>query len=574
MIAKRILTSKGGSGFQRLSGYVLNVSQEHQATTDPASWTRLGAYILDTQHEGEKVAWARAVNCGHDDPGWAVKAILSTQEQNTRSKSDKNYHLVVSFPEGERPARAQIEDIEDRLCEALGYGDHQRVSAVHQNTDNWHLHVAINKVHPTTFRNVTPVRDHYRLQAACAELEIKHGLIQEPHTLDPVQSRAAKARGRSADFEARHGGQSFLAWTQAHAGAALLAARDAGQGWQAVHQLAATFDLAVKLRGAGLVVNHRSDSRLHVKASDVDRGLSLKAMVDKLGPFEPPEQQADAAASQTRYEQPAPGGDLYEAFKRERDAAIQARNDATTHLTDQHRTYARELATWYRQRMRQENAHGLKGVLRRDGFRHIAGQRQKDRTARIEREREERRQVRAAHPIPNWQGYLETEAAKGNEAALAALRSRQRRTQKLDAAVVTAANAEQARHIVHQHMRPSVRRDGRVVYHVRDGGMVSDEAAQVRVPQSTTAAAFLALSLAADRFGARPLVVKGSDAFRSQVASVAGIEGLNITFADYALERQRRQSRTATGKTLDPGRNRSQSKRNITCHGADEGRGR
>jgi hypothetical protein len=574
MIAKRILTAKGGSGFQRLSGYVLNVSQQHRATTDPASWTRLGAYILDTQHEGEKVAWARAVNCGHDDPGWAVKAILSTQEQNTRSKSDKNYHLVVSFPEGERPTRAQIEDIEDRLCEALGYGDHQRVSAVHQNTDNWHLHVAINKVHPTTFRNVTPVRDHYRLQAACAELEIKHGLTQEPHTFDPVQSRAVKARGRAADFEARHGGQSFPAWTQAHAGPALLAASKAGQGWQAVHQVAATFDLAVKLRGAGLVVSHRSDSRLHVKASDVDRGLSLKAMVGKLGPFEAPGQQAEAAHSQTRYERPPPDGDLYDAFKRERDAAIRARHDATTRLTDQHRTHARELATWVRQRMRQENAQGLKGHLRRDGFRHIAEQRQKDRVARIEREREERRQVRAAHPIPNWQGYLETEAAKGNEAALAALRSRQRRTQQLDTAVLTAANAEQARHIVHQHLRPSVRRDGRVVYHVRDGGIVSDEAAQVRVPQSTTAAAFLALSLAADRFGARPLVVKGSDAFRSQLASVAGLEGLNVTFADYALERQRKQSRAATGKTLDPDRNWGHIRHNITCQNADGDRGR
>ena len=105
MIAKRILTPKGGSGYQRLSGYVLNVSQEHRVTTDPASWTRLGAYILDTGHAGEKVAWARATNCGSDDPGWAVKDILATQAQNTRSKSDKSYHLVVSFPEGERPTR-------------------------------------------------------------------------------------------------------------------------------------------------------------------------------------------------------------------------------------------------------------------------------------------------------------------------------------------------------------------------------------------------------------------------------------------------------------------------------------
>jgi len=550
MIAKRILTPKGGFGYQRLSGYVLNVSQEHRQTTDPASWTRLGAYILAAGHTGDKVAWARTTNCGSDDPGWAVKDILATQEQNTRSKSDKSYHLVVSFPEGERPTREQIEDIEDRLCEAIGFGEHQRVSAVHQNTDNWHLHVAINKVHPVTLRNVTPIRDHFRLQAACVELEIKHGLAQEPHTVDFEQSRERKARGRAADFEARHGGQSFLAWAQQNAAPGLLAARDDGREWQAVHQAAAALDLEVKLRGAGLVVSHRSDSRLHVKASDVDRGLSLKAMTDKLGPFEPPGQQARTDAPRTRYKRPAPSGDLYEVFKRDRDAAIRDRDAAAARLTAQHRAYARELAAWYRQRARQERGQGLKGALRRDGFQHIAEEREKDRVRRIEREREERRQGREDHRIPTWQGYLEAEAAKGNEPALTSLRSRQRRTQQLADAVLTAENAVQARHIVHQHMRPIVRRDGRVIYRVNDGGLVSDEAAQVRVVQSSTAAALLALSLAADRFGSRPLVVKGTDEFRNQVARIAGIEGLSVAFADPALERQRAQGR-AEMKTVD-----------------------
>jgi hypothetical protein len=81
------------------------------------------------------------------------------------------------------------------------------------------------------------------------------------------------------------------------------------------------------------------------------------------------------------------------------------------------------------------------------------------------------------------------------------------------------------------------------VLNVTDGGLVSDEAAQVGVPQSTTGAAFLALSLAADRFGARPLVVSGTDALRSQVAQLAGIKGMSVTFADPDLERQRAYKR-------------------------------
>jgi hypothetical protein len=87
--------------------------------------------------------------------------------------------------------------------------------------------------------------------------------------------------------------------------------------------------------------------------------------------------------------------------------------------------------------------------------------------------------------------------------------------------------------------------------------VVSDEAAQVRVPQPTTAAAFLALSLAADRFGARPLIVNGTEEFRSQVAAVAGLEGLSVTFADPALERQRARSRTEMTIAVSPGRDRA-----------------
>ena len=539
MIAKRIMSSRGGAGYQRLAGYVLNVKQQHQPA-DPASWTRLNAYILDTGHQGEKVAWARATNCQSDDPGWAVKEILATQARNTRSRTDRNYHLVVSFPEGEKPRREQIEDIEDRLCAALGFEEHQRVSAVHQNTNNWHLHVAINKVHPRTFRNIEPFRDHYRLQEACADLEIRHGLKREPHTIDPGQGRGADAKisGKAADFEAQQGYRSFVRWVREEAAPALLAARDSGRGWRELHQVATRYDLEIKPRGAGLVIGHRSDQRLHIKASDADRGLSMTALTEALGPFEPlacagPEQP------QASYTKPARTGPLYESFKRERDAAWRARDVALNGLRERHLAYAEQLKAYYRTRFRKEKLTGLHGFLRRDSFRHIAEQQTRDRIGRVRREREERRQLRAQHPIPTWQEFLESEAANGNEAAVAILRNRMQRRTQMTTRLLQAQDADESRTIVYQHLRPVARRDGRLIYRVADGGVVSDEARSVNVSQVTAGAVFLALSLAADRFGRRPVVVQGTTEFQNQVAILAGLKGLSVTFADSALERQR-----------------------------------
>ena len=64
-------------------------------------------------------------------------------------------------------------------------------------------------------------------------------------------------------------------------------------------------------------------------------------------------------------------------------------------------------------------------------------------------------------------------------------------------------------------------------------------------PADEDEAAFLALSLAADRFGARPLIVTGTEAFRREVADVSAIKGLSVTFADPVLERKRTRGRTA-----------------------------
>jgi len=208
-------------------------------------------------------------------------------------------------------------------------------------------------------------------------------------------------------------------------------------------------------------------------------------------------------------------------------------------LSVRHRAYAEHLTAWYRERFRQERSSGLAGALRRDAVRHLREKQREDRTMRIRREVKERHDVRTGYRIPTWQGWLEAEAARGNEEALAALRSRARRRELVAAQLLAAENADEARHGVRRHLRPAIRRDGRVIYQLSDGGAVSDEAHLVRVSQVTEGAAFFALSLASERFGPRALVVKGMEEFCRQVVVLVGQKDLAVTFADPQLEAHR-----------------------------------
>ncbi|EPF6526302.1 relaxase/mobilization nuclease domain-containing protein, partial [Proteus mirabilis] len=144
--------------------------------------------------KGEKVASYRVTNCGTDDPADAAILILATQGANTRSKTEKTYHLVYSFPPGERPDIEVLHAIEDELCEAIGFGDHQRVSAVHIDTDHLHVHVAINKVHPTGLQNIEPYYDKRRLMEACERLELKYDLQRTNHGLEDKQHEHTRER--------------------------------------------------------------------------------------------------------------------------------------------------------------------------------------------------------------------------------------------------------------------------------------------------------------------------------------------------------------------------------------------
>ena len=149
---------------------------------------KLKAYILDEKHLGAKVGEAWTVNCtAGDDFDLAVQEMELTHSLNTRSRLNKTWHLIVSFDTDDIDPDT-LRAIEQRVCEGLGMGAHQRIVAVHTDTDNLHFHIALNRIEPGTGRMINPSFSKYTMQDVGAEIEKEFGLtplLSDPERVSP-----------------------------------------------------------------------------------------------------------------------------------------------------------------------------------------------------------------------------------------------------------------------------------------------------------------------------------------------------------------------------------------------------
>lgn len=541
MISKRIDRKLKTSDFDRLGRYVL------EAKNDAATilWTRTAEYVVDlkAETEGDKVLWYRLSNCEAEIPAMAIAEVLVTQSQNTRSQADKTYHCVISLPEGEQPTRTQLEDIEDQMCEALGLGEHQRISAVHQDTDNIHLHLAINKVHPATFKLHEPYRDYYVRDKTCRALELKHGL-----TIDNGMGQG-QPYGKAQVVEAHTGEQTLLGWIQTEAKPALVQAAQEGKSWEALHQMMAEHGLMIKPRGAGLVIT-LADGSMGVKASSVDQSLSFKTLTERLGAYVPPE---NAQSPVTKQENPKmtyqrgpkqtdeAAQKLYTDFQSEKQSAWLAKSQLKERLAAEKERFAQHLKVWHAQERLKIKQSSLTSQAKRLAYQQLAQNRQSALQAQRETVKRQKQNLKALQPAPTWEEFLIQQAEQGNSKALELLRHRKTKQANFEKALLTADDLTQARHLIYQDLKPFIRKNGDLIYQVQDGGSVTDEKQWVSVSTVTTGSAILALTMAAERFQKQALDVQGSPDFKRQIVQLAAQHKMAVTFKDEGLEQERQQ---------------------------------
>lgn len=200
-------------------------------------------------------------------------------------------HWIFSWQEGEQPTREQVEEVVDVFLEKMGLAEHQTIYGLHYDTDNYHLHIAVNRMNPESGKVVQPHRgfDIREAHKILAFIEHKQGWAAEENALYAVLENGELARRRIAgerkpkqpalDFEHATGEKSAQRIAQERGHSII---RKAGS-WTELHEKLAAAGLRFEKKGSGAII---FVGDIAVKASSVDRAFSMGKLCKRLGDFE------------------------------------------------------------------------------------------------------------------------------------------------------------------------------------------------------------------------------------------------------------------------------------------------
>ncbi len=265
-------------------------------TKERSSFKTLGDYITGKgkrqSEDGEKIAYSDCLNLASVET--ATLEMESLAFQNKRCK-DPVMHLLLSWRENETPTREQVLQAVQITLDELNLSSCQTLYSLHQNTDNLHLHICVNRIDPDTHRAITPAGGWTRraMEHAARRIEAAQGWQVEENTWSEVnelgevvqkpREAEAKIPQRVQDAENQTGEQSAVRKAQ-------MVLKDAAKSvssWDELHALMHNNGLAYRKKGSGAVIQI---GEVTMKASAVSRNLTLKNLEKRLGAYQPPQE--------------------------------------------------------------------------------------------------------------------------------------------------------------------------------------------------------------------------------------------------------------------------------------------
>lgn len=517
-------------------------------------------YMTDEQGKNERVGYVSITNCQSDRLDAAVLEVLNTQDRNIRAESDKTFHLVVSFPPNEQPSDVVLKEIEAKLCDGLGYAEHQRISVVHHDTDNLHLHIAINKIHPTRYTILDPYYSHKVLGNLCEKIEQEYGLTPVNHV-----AKRTISQNHAADMERHSDVESLMSWIKRDC----LEPLKSATSWAEVHKVMNEYSLELRERGNGFVfVSHDG---LMVKASSVAREFSKNRLEERLGVFIPSETRLSESVGQKRYEsKPLPS--------KIDTTLLFAQYKVDQQNINGHRSQEFKVATANKERLIE--AAKRSNNLRRASIKLMGKSRDEkkllyslssksfcDEINNIRKKYQaERKAISVKYAQQTWADWLRSKASDGDNDALAALRAREIVNGLKGNTIEVGGGYRQKTNV--NASQDSVTKKGTIIYRVGSSA-VKDDGNKLKVSREADSDGLMAaLRIAMERYGSR-ITVNGTDDFKSKIVQAAVAANFQITFADSALERQRQSLSTLNteNKYEEPTKHSSNERRRGTGGG-------
>ncbi|MDL2226425.1 relaxase/mobilization nuclease domain-containing protein [Deltaproteobacteria bacterium OttesenSCG-928-M10] len=410
---------------------MIPVRIDHDGAND--NYRALALYIADAsigKNQSEKTLHSWYIGFDADSYLEGMIEVEAIQDQKPDIEN-KTYHLVVSFRPEDEPklSKEVLMEIETMLASALGYSDHQRHCGVHVNTDNLHLHIAFNRINPQTLNAYTPYYDFPKLHRACRMIEQKFGLEVDKGMEPEAQGKEPKASAKVRTLEAQTGQESFYNYVLRHKEDINLFVSQA-ESWQDIHEGFLKMGLTIKLSGNGLTIKDRY-AKHYAKPSAIDRALSKKHLVEQFGDFQDPSKNLlrYVQATETYTARPLHHGserdglyDIYLEEMRQRKETIRAIKE------EGQRAYRATKDEWQRKKAQIKKIPMLAADRQR-----VLNKAQTQETMALEKIREAARgkldEIRKKRPFTSWARFLQYQAGRGNETALAILRSKKAKVQ-------------------------------------------------------------------------------------------------------------------------------------------------
>ena len=309
MLAK-VITIKPGApskGFANVMRYVMRADEDLPP-----------GYTLDGGHfniDDDQLYWTLDEHrLGYaEDLAGVCDGTAEACANRGRFKGNPVYHVAITWQEGEHPTAQQAKHACRHVMDALGFGEHQAAWAIHRDTDNDHVHLVINRVHPEKLIAVQPPfkKDYFILDRCMRELELEFGYrrangpyitLDSPDGPKIVRMSRAERRARgllkedgkppltrgAAAAEYRLGADSFQSWVAAAPARDLKETLEKpGCTWSDAHAVLARHGVTIQAKGSGLVVTTtlKNGRVLAAKASQLGRWAGKAELEKRLGVF-------------------------------------------------------------------------------------------------------------------------------------------------------------------------------------------------------------------------------------------------------------------------------------------------